>query len=140
MLKGFRDFITRGNVVDLAVAVVIGGAFTAVVAVFGEALINPVVAALGGPDTEGLGFYLREGNDATFVNVGAIITAAITFLITAAVVYYVFVVPMNAYNERRKAKLGLEDEEPEVPADIELLTEIRDLLARRDGRVDAPEA
>jgi large conductance mechanosensitive channel len=135
MLKGFRDFVLRGNVIDLAVAVVIGAAFTAVVAVIGDSLINPVVAALGGPDTTGLGFFIQEGNDATFVNVGAIITVAINFLITAAVVYFIFVGPMNALNERRRAKLGT-DQIEDVPADVALLTEIRDLLAEQGS----PEA
>jgi large conductance mechanosensitive channel len=131
VLKGFKDFILRGNVLDLAVAVVIGGAFTALVAVFGESLINPVIAAFGGEDAIGLGFTIVEGNDATFVNIGAIITGAIIFVITAAVVYFVFVAPMNAFQERRKARLGVDDEQAEVPADVALLTEIRDLLQQQ---------
>lgn len=133
MISGFRDFILRGNVIDLAVAVVIGGAFTALVTVFGEALINPVVAAIGGPDADGWGVQLVEGNDATFLNFGLIVTAAITFLITAAVVYFVFVAPMNAYKERFAAK---EEVEEEAPADVALLIEIRDLLAQQ--RTDSP--
>lgn len=129
MLQGFRDFILRGNVIDLAVAVVIGGAFTALVTVFGEALINPVVAAIGGPDADGWGVQLVEGNDATFLNVGVVVTAVITFLITAAVVYFVFVAPMNKVKERFAKDEELVDEE--VPPDVALLTEIRDLLAQQ---------
>ena len=86
MLQGFKDFITRGNVIDLAVAVVIGSAFAAVVATVVSAVIEPVLAAVGGVDTPGWGFYLRESNPATFVNIGAIVSALVVFLITAAVV------------------------------------------------------
>lgn len=131
MLKGFRDFILRGNVVELAVAVVIGGAFTALVAVFGESIINPLLAVFGGPDATGWGFQILAGNEATFVDIGAVITAAITFLLTAAVVYFLVVVPMNKLADRRKAQLDLEPEPEEVPADIALLTEIRDLLVQQ---------
>jgi len=132
MLKGFRDFIMRGNVIDLAVAVVVGGAFTALVTAFSAAIISPILAAIGGPDASGWGFQLVEGNDATFVNLGLLFTAAFSFLITAAVIYFVFVAPMNTYQTRRKAKLGAEEAE-EVPEDVALLTQIRDLLARERG-------
>jgi large conductance mechanosensitive channel len=135
MLKGFKDFILRGNVVDLAVAVVIGAAFTALVTVFGEAIINPLLAAFGGTDSIGLGFQLVDGNDATFVDIGAVITAAITFLLTAAVVYFLVVGPMNALAERRRRQLDVEPTPEEVPADVELLREIRDLLAERRPNV-----
>ncbi|MGA7689956.1 MAG: large conductance mechanosensitive channel protein MscL [Jiangellales bacterium] len=131
MIKGFRDFILRGNVVELAVAVVIGGAFTALVAVFGEAFINPLIAVVGGPDSTGWGFQILAGNDATFVDIGAVVTAVITFVITAAVVYFLVVAPMNSYQARVKAKLDVEPEPEEIPADVELLKEIRDLLAER---------
>jgi large conductance mechanosensitive channel len=132
VLQGFKDFILRGNVVELAVAVVIGGAFTALVTVFGEAVINPLIAVIGGPDATGLGFQILADNEATFVDIGAVITAIIAFLITAAVVYFAVVVPMNKLAERRKAQLDLEPEPEEVPADVALLTEIRDLLARQE--------
>lgn len=140
MLKGFRDFILRGNVVELAVAVVIGGAFTALVGVFGESIINPLIAVVGGPDATGWGFQILAGNEATFVDVGAVITAAITFLITAAVVYFFVVVPMNKLAERRKAQLDLEPEPEEVPADVALLTEIRDLLARQRSEAGSSDS
>ena len=127
MLKGFKDFVLRGNIVELAVAVVIGTAFAALVAGFTENIINPVLASVGGGgDIPGLAFSLVSGNDATIVNVGAILGAIIQFLITAAVVYFVFVLPMNKLSERRRR-----DEIPaeDAPApDIELLREIRDLL------------
>ena len=124
MIKGFKDFILRGNVVDLAVAVVIGTAFGAVVAAFATDFIGGLIAAAGGvPDVSQLGFTLGEGN----VIIGTTITALINFVIVAAVVYSVVVVPVQKLMERRKR-----GEEPEAVAtaeDIALLMEIRDLLA-----------
>ncbi|WBT09572.1 large conductance mechanosensitive channel protein MscL [Corynebacterium sp. SCR221107] len=129
MLKGFKDFILRGNVIDLAVAVVIGGAFTAIVTAFTEKLINPMIASLGGAEVNGLGFHIISGNDATFMDFGAVITAAINFLLVAAVVYFVLVVPMNKFNELQAKRKGVqEDEEAPASVETELLTEIRDLL------------
>lgn len=131
MIKGFKDFVLRGNVVELAVAVAIGAAFTALVGSFGTSIIDPILAAFGGTDAIGLGFEIRSGNEATFIDIGALISAAITFLLTAAVIYFLIVAPMNAYQERRKKKLGVDPEPEDVPADVELLREIRDLLAER---------
>ena len=122
----------RGNVIDLAVAVVIGGAFTAIVTAFTTYIINPLIASLGASDMSGLGFAIKEGNPATFVDFGAVITAIINFLIVALVVYFILVVPMNKAQELRKKRLGIEDEEEEVPADVALLTEIRDLLEKKN--------
>lgn len=129
MLKGFKDFILRGNVIELAVAVVIGSAFTAIVTAFSDNLINPMIAAVGGADVSGLGFHLVSGNEATFMDFGAVITAALNFLIIAAVVYFVLVAPMNKLAELQKARKGVQESE-EAPAsiEVELLTEIRDLL------------
>ena len=127
MLRGFRDFVLRGNIVELAVAVVIGTAFAALVGGFTENIVNPVLAAVGGGgEVPGLAVPLREGNPATIVNFGAVLGAVIQFLITAAVVYFVFVLPMNRLSElRRRDEIPAE----EGPApDIELLREIRDLL------------
>lgn len=130
MLQGFRDFIMRGNVIDLAVAVVIGGAFTAIVTSFTDHLINPLIASLGNPEVEGLGFHLRAGNDATFLDFGAVISVTINFLMVAAVVYFLIVMPMNRLNAARDRRLGLDAEpaEEEVAPDVALLQEIRDLL------------
>lgn len=134
MIKGFKEFIMRGNVIDLAVAVVIGGAFTAIVTAFSDNLINPLIAALGGSDVSGLGFHVIADNPATFLDFGAVITAAINFLLIAAVVYFVIVAPMNKLNEIAARKRGIpQDEEEPVPADVELLTEIRDLLSTRQA-------
>lgn len=133
MLKGFKDFILRGNVIDLAVAVVIGAAFGAIVTAFTDKIIQPMIASLGSTDVGGLGFSIRSGTPelakATFVDFGAVVTAAINFLIVALVIYLVLIVPMNKLAERRKRG---EEPEPEAPAeDVLLLTEIRDLLKTR---------
>lgn len=133
MIKGFRDFLMRGNIVDLAVAVVIGTAFAAVVSSFGKALITPLLNAIPGASTKGLGFSLRHGSPqleaATFVDLSLLLNAIIVFLITAAIVYFVFVLPMNALAERRRRG---QEPEPAAPAeDILLLTQIRDLLSRQ---------
>ncbi|AZA14507.1 large conductance mechanosensitive channel protein MscL [Corynebacterium choanae] len=132
MLKGFKDFIMRGNVIDLAVAVVIGAAFTSIVTAFTENLVNPIIASFGSVELGGLGVQLREGNSNTFIDLGAIITAAINFLIVAAIIYFIFVMPMNKVKERQAARQGVaEDEEEKAPVEVELLTEIRDLLRTR---------
>ena len=127
MLKGFKDFLFRGNIVELAIAVVIGSAFTAVVTSFTQAIIQPVLASIGGVNADGLGFNIlgSDGPPTSFVNIGAVITALITFLITAAVVYFVFLMPMNTITERRKKNMKPADA---APTDNELLLQIRDLL------------
>lgn len=141
MLKGFRDFILRGNVVELAVAVVIGTAFTAIVTAFTDHLINPLIASVGDADVSGLGFHVIPANEATFLDFGAVITAAINFLIIAAVVYFILVMPMNKLNEALQARKGV-TEEKEEPASLEanLLEEIRDLLKERADAPDRPQA
>ncbi|WP_336921827.1 large conductance mechanosensitive channel protein MscL [Aquipuribacter sp. SD81] len=133
MLQGFKDFVLRGNIVELAVAVVIGTAFAALVASVTEQVINPVLAAVGGGgEIPGLSVQLVDGNPATIVNFGALLGAVIQFLITAAVVYFVFVLPMNRLAELRRA--GELPAEAAPTPDIELLTEIRDLLRAQQGR------
>lgn len=127
MFKGFKEFILRGNVIELAVGVIIGGAFTAIVTAITDKIINPLIAAIGSPDMGGLGFHVRPGVDATFLDFGAVITAALNFLIIAAVVYFIIVMPMNKLANMRKK--GTVDEEEVPPTSEELLSEIRDLLA-----------
>ena len=129
MIQGFKNFIMRGNVVDLAVAVAIGAAFTAVVTAFSNNVINPLIAAVGGSNVNGLGFRIISSNPKTTVDIGAVITAIINFLLVAVVVYFLVVVPMNLLAERRRRG---EEPEPQAPAeDIVLLQEIRDLLRQR---------
>jgi large conductance mechanosensitive channel len=127
MLKGFRDFILRGNVLELAVAVAIGTAFTAVVTQFGNSFIKPLVAAFAGGGADGGAFIVRGQR----FDYGAFISALIFFLITAAVIYFLVVAPYNAFEERRKRGQGPVDT-PAPPDDIVLLTEIRDLLRSQD--------
>ena len=128
-MKGFKEFILRGNVIDLAVAVVIGAAFTALVAAFTSSLIQPVLALFGGADTGSIGFYLNPNKPETYVNISAILNAVITFLITAAVVYFVFVLPVNTATKMDRKRRGLPpEEETPVAEDIALLTEIHDAL------------
>lgn len=138
MISGFKDFILRGNVVELSIAVVIGSAFTTLVGAITANIVDPVIASAGSVDAPGWGFPIRPGDYSTFVNLGAVITAAVTFLITAAVVYFVFVLPMNRASARLQALTGSkEPEEEPIPVDTALLTEMRDLLremAVRDTR------
>jgi len=116
MFKGFREFIMRGNVIDLAVAVVIGAAFGAVVRAFVDGLLTPLVGAVfGKPDFSGLLFTI---NGSAF-HYGLFINALISFLLIAAAVYYVVVVPMNRLAELRKR--GQDPETKECP---ECLSEI----------------
>ena len=132
MIKGFKDFLVRGNVIDLAVAVVIGAAFTAIVTAFTTNLINPIIALFGGNNVNGLAVQLGS-SDKTIIDFGAIITAVINFLIVAAIVYFIFVLPMNKLKERRKRG---QEVGPAEPTDVELLKEIRDLLAAQRQRQD----
>ena len=124
MFKGFKEFAYRGNVIDLAVAVVAGAAVTALVGDFTAALINPLIGLIFGGGVD-VGTLTIRGQVFDFT---LLINAFITFFITMAVIYYVLVAPLNRLRSRQK-----KDEEaqvPPVPEDIALLTEIRDLLKR----------
>ncbi|MBB5111019.1 large conductance mechanosensitive channel protein MscL [Micromonospora chalcea] len=129
MLKGFKDFIMRGNVVDLAVGVVIGAAFTGVVTAFTGSFLKPLIKLASG------GSELKSGTwtigDVKFPWVD-FVNAAITFLLTAAVLYFLVVFPMNKLAERRQRG---EEPPPSAPSEeVKLLTEIRDaLLAGNHG-------
>lgn len=127
MLAGFKNFILRGNVVDLAVAVVIGAAFTMVVSALVDGLINPLIAAIAGQQDLSQ-VWMFEVNGAIF-SIGLIIGAIINFLLVAATIYFLVVMPMNHLAARRKA--GVEEEPPAPAEDVLLLQEIRDLLAAR---------
>ncbi|MFE5283697.1 large conductance mechanosensitive channel protein MscL [Nocardia sp. NPDC056611] len=127
MLKGFKDFLMRGNVIDLAVAVVMGTAFVAVVTAFTDGIVTPLLAVFGGTNQLGLGFQLVADKPATFIAIGPIITAAIDFVIIAALLYFILVVPATKAKKRWGAKAD------DVLTDNELLHEIRDLLAERSA-------
>jgi large conductance mechanosensitive channel len=121
MLKGFKDFIMRGNLVELAVAFVIGAAFATVVSSFTAVLMGFIGKIGGQPD-----FSSATIAD---VNVGNFINAVISFLIVAAVIYFFVVTPYN----KLQARMARGDEPAPPAPDIALLTEIRDLLAGRPG-------
>jgi large conductance mechanosensitive channel len=124
--KEFKEFITRGNVIDLAVAVIIGLAFTAIVNAIVSGLITPLIGMIGGNDFSDLDFTI---NDSTF-EYGEVINAIIQFLLIAAAVFFFIVKPINVLNERRRRG---EEPEPELSDEAALLTEIRDLLRDRSG-------
>ena len=129
MLKGFKEFISRGNVIELAVGVIIGAAFKNIVDALVDGIINPLIAAvIGKPDFSDAFILTLNGTDVKF---GLLITAVINFILMAFAIYFCIVVPMNALNARRKKA---EDEAPEaeVSDEVKLLTEIRDALARGD--------
>ena len=129
MLKDFKAFLMRGNVVDLAVAVVIGAAFATVVAALLEGLVNPLIAAIfGQPNLDSVGTFTV--NDAEF-SIGVVLTAVINFVIIAAAIYFLVVVPMNKLLEMRKR--GEVPEEDAPSPEVALLTEIRDALRAREG-------
>ena len=127
MLTEFRDFIMRGNVVELAVAVILGAAFGAVVTAFAGAFITPLIALIGGqPDFGDLRFTI-SGTEFPY---GEFLNALIAFLIISAIVFFLVVRPMN----QLMARLKRTDEEPEAPsAEVATLIEIRDLLAAQRG-------
>ena len=129
MLKGFKDFLLRGNVADLAVAVVIGTAFTAVVTSFTESFLRPLIGLVGGGGRTGGSFAV---NGQTFAW-GDFLNSLLTFVLTATVIYFLVVLPMKFLMEprRRGEEIG-----PIVPTEAELLVEIRDLLRVQQ----APEA
>ncbi|MCG7423200.1 large conductance mechanosensitive channel protein MscL [Micrococcus sp. ACRRV] len=131
MLQGFKDFIMKGNVVDLAVAVVIGAAFGKVVTALVDSVLMPLIAALfKAPSFDSWLVLNLNGVDVKF---GVVLTAIVNFLLIAAAVYFCIVLPMNTMIERRNRRLGITPAEDEVAPDVAVLTEIRDLLARQNG-------
>ena len=125
MLKGFKDFITRGNVVDLAIGVIIGAAFGKVVDALVNSVLMPAIAAVFG--TQDFNSWLAFGD----IKIGVLITALVNFLIVAAAIYFAIVLPLNKLAERKAAKAGLTPEEAEEDPQLVLLTQIRDELKAR---------
>jgi large conductance mechanosensitive channel len=135
VLKGFKEFILRGNVLDLAVAVVIGAAFTAIVNSIVENVFNPLIGAVFQADTLANAFPipLPHGGE---IKLGAVLAALIQFLIVAVVVYFAFVMPIN--HLKKTAFLKKQGPTPDAtvdtpPTEAELLAEIRDLLAKQQS-------
>ena len=126
MIKEFREFLMRGNVVDLAVAVVLGAAFGALVtSLVNDVLMQIIGIFIGKPNFGGLSFTIND----SVIRYGSFLNALITFVTVAAAIFFFVVKPINALMARRKA--GLEPEPEAVPEDVVLLGEIRDLLKAR---------
>ncbi|MFD5033685.1 large conductance mechanosensitive channel protein MscL [Streptomyces sp. NPDC058405] len=150
VLAGFKAFLMRGNVIDLAVAVVIGAAFTNVVNSLVKGIINPVVGAFGTQDLDQYSSCLQapctmKGGEVVKgipIMWGTVLSAVLTFLITAAVVYFLMVLPMSKYLARRARQQAAKEEVQEVMdvSELEVLKEIRDaLIAQRvPGQAAAP--
>lgn len=131
MIKGFKEFITRGNVLDLAVGLIVGAAFTGVVTGLMDGVLNPLIALIfGEPDVSDVGFHIFK----TVFPIGLFLQAVLNFFIVSAALYFVVVMPLNRLMARRKQ--GTEPE-PKAPAeDVILLQEIRDLLRAQAGQSD----
>src|SRR5699024_6618079 len=128
MIRGFKEFLLRGNVLDMAIGIAIGVAFTALVDAFGEYLVNPIIALVGGNNVNGFAWTIISSNPQTTIDFGALINAASVFIVTMAVLYFLVVAPMVKMRERRRRGEVEPEEEPE---DVVLLREIRDALRER---------
>jgi len=126
MFKGFKEFLSRGNIVDLSVAVVIGTAFTALVTQFTDSIIKPLVNRVGVNQTSDVSILKIEIGGGQTIDFNTVLSAAINFVLIAAVVYFLVVLPYNTL--RRRGEVEQADD-----AQIVLLTEIRDLLAETNG-------
>jgi large conductance mechanosensitive channel len=126
MLKGFKEFLSRGNIVDLAVAVVIGTAFTALVTKFTESIITPLINRIGVKQQSNVGILKISIGGGQTIDLNILLSAAINFFLIALVVYFFVVLPYNTL--RRRGEVEQADD-----AQIVLLSEIRDLLAQSNG-------
>jgi large conductance mechanosensitive channel len=130
VFKGFKEFISRGNVVELAVAVVMGAAFSAIVNALVTDLVMPLITAIfGKQDYSTLTFTLNK----SVFYYGKFINAVISFVAIAVGVYFFIVMPINKLNERSRTRRGLPAKAPE-PSQVELLTDIRDALTMGGNR------
>ena len=131
MIQEFKDFIAKGNVMDMAVGIIIGAAFTAIVTSLVDDLINPIISLfLGGIDFSGMGIRLSEGEDGAVFAYGNFIMALINFLIIAWVVFIL----VKMVNRVKEAAVKDDDVAPEVetgPSEKDILMEIRDALQTR---------
>ena len=129
MIKGFKEFIAQGNALELAVAVIIGAAFSPIVKAITDVIMAMISQVVGQPNFDSVGQFKITASATEYVQPGTIVTALVNFLLVAAAVYFAIVLPMNKLKERL-AKQKAADEANEV-TDVELLTEIRDLLATK---------
>ena len=141
MITGFKEFIMRGNVIELAVAVVIGAAFTGVVTAIVDGIFNPLIAALFNADSLASSMTVSIG--ASTLSFGLVFAALIQFLLVAAVVYFAFVMPLNTLKENQARRREAADPAEPVHGpvtDLDLLTQIRDLLAAQSSASAKPAA
>lgn len=131
MIQGFKEFISKGNALDLAVAVIIGAAFTPIVTAITNVIMGIIGAVVGQPNFDSVLQFTINGSDP--IQPGTIITAVVNFLLVAAAVYFAIIVPMNKIKATTAKKEDAVEEAPAVPSTEEqLLTEIRDLLANKN--------
>ena len=126
MFKGFKEFLSRGNIVDLAVAVVIGTAFTALVTKFTDSIITPLINRIGVKQQSNVGALKISIGGGQTIDLNILLSAAINFFLIASVVYFFVVLPYNTLRKRGEV-------EQADDAQVVLLTEIRDLLAQTNG-------
>ena len=129
-LKEFREFISRGDVMSMAVGIIIGGAFTAIINSVVNDIVGPIIGAVaGGIDFSAMGITIGSAH----IGLGSFIQAVINFIITALVLF-IIMRSFNKIKERTDKMMGKEDEkpaEPEIPEDVKLLTEIRDMMKKQ---------
>lgn len=126
MLKGFKEFLARGNIVDLSVAVVIGTAFTGLVTKFTESIIQPLISRIGAGGKSEYGILRINIGGGQAIDLNVLLSAAINFVLVAAVVYFLVVVPYNRLRKKGEVEQAQDTE-------LSLLTEIRNILAETNG-------
>ena len=130
MFKGFKEFISQGNAIELAVAVIIGGAFKPIVDNITKVILDIIGQIIGSPNFDSVGQFKIFQDADSYIQPGTIITALVNFLLVAFAVYFAIVMPMNKLKERMKRE---EEAKPAEPTETEILGEIRDLLAKQAG-------
>ena len=128
VLKGFKEFLSRGNIVDLSVAVVIGTAFTALVTKFTDSILQPLISRIGADKNTEYGALQIDIGGGQTIDLNVVLSAFINFILVAAVVYFLVVMPYNRL--RKKGEVEQADD-----TELAVLTEIRDLLADQTGAV-----
>ena len=126
MLKGFKEFLARGNIIDLSVAVVIGTAFTALVTKFTDSIIQPLINRIGAGEDSDYGILRINIGGGQTIDLNVLLSAAINFILVAAVVYFLVVLPYNRLRKKGEVEQAQDTE-------LSLLTEIRNVLAETNG-------
>ena len=140
-MKGFKEFLLRGNVIDLAVAVVVGAAFTGVVNALVNSVLNPAIAALFNASSLSEVWIVdipTTAGGVSHIAFGAVAAAVLQFLLVAIVVYFALIVPINFLKKRAFKKKEEGTDTPDVPSEVDLLVEIRDLLKAQAPAQDPP--